>query len=162
MEALDAYPHDLPKVIEALDYALSYDSENTFALCLKGQFYSEQLSQYETAKDYFARSLAIDVNNLKIYSPYIVALTYNSDYEEAGKLIEFALTIKGIDKGIIYYRQIILNEHRMLFKQALKSLKKCRMHAFNPYFIKHLDEVKERIEGKMKEKKKKVKKVISN
>ena len=49
MEALDAYPYDLPKVIEALNYALSYDAENALALCLMGQFYSEQMAQYEKA-----------------------------------------------------------------------------------------------------------------
>ncbi len=155
MEALDAYPYDLPKVIEALNYALSYDAENPLALCLMGQFYSEQMAQYEKAKDYFAQALAIDVHNLKIYPLYIDVLLFNEDYEEAGRLIDFGLALKGMDKAVLYSKQALLYEYQMKFKRALKSLKQAQMHAYNSGFASFSEGEKTRIEGKMKNSKKK-------
>ena len=42
-EALDFYPYNLPDCLEALNYALSYDSEDADALCLMGRIHSEVL-----------------------------------------------------------------------------------------------------------------------
>ena len=46
-QALDNYPYSLEETIESLDYALSYDSKNTTALCLYGRIQTEQLQNYE-------------------------------------------------------------------------------------------------------------------
>ena len=48
--ALEAYPWELEKAIEALNYALSYDPENVQALCLMAKVMSEQLGENEQAK----------------------------------------------------------------------------------------------------------------
>jgi tetratricopeptide (TPR) repeat protein len=156
MEALDNYPYNLPETLEALNYALSYDNENSQALCLMGQFYSEQLMQYDEAKDYFAQALALNTSNLKIYPLYIDVLLFNSDFEEAQKLIVFAKTVKGIDKGLILYKEALLYEYQFKFKKALKYLNKAKLNAYNKDFDTLLNTEKTRIESKlsMKEKKK--------
>jgi tetratricopeptide (TPR) repeat protein len=157
MEALDNYPYDLPQALEALNYALSYDSENSSALCLMGQFYSEQLMQYDIAKDYYAQALAINTNNIKIYPLYIDVLLYNSDLDEAGKLIEFAKTIKGIDKGLILIKEALMNEYQFKFKKALKCLKEAKLNTYNKDFDNYIESEKTRIEAKITIKNKKSK-----
>ncbi len=149
MEALDNYPYNLPQTLEALNYALSYDNENAQALCLMGQFYSEQLLQYETAKDYFAQALALNPSYLKIYPPYIDVLLFNSDFEEAKKLIEYAKTIKGIDKALVIYREALWYEYQFKFKKAIKHLEKAKLYSFNKDYDSFVESEKTRIEGKL-------------
>lgn len=159
MEALDAYPFNLEQVIESLNYALSYDDENPLALCLMGQVYSEQLSQYETAKDYFVRALSVDIHNLKVYPLYADVLLYNDDFEEAEKTIDFALTIKGIDKAVMYGKKALLHEYQMQYKKALKCWKKAKQHCYNSSFMNMAEAEEKRVESKLNLKKKKVKSV---
>ena len=156
-KALDAYPYDLPEAIESLNYALSYDDKNPIALRLMGQIYGEQLCDYETAKHYFEEALAEDIYCLSIYKPYINVLTWNDDFEKALKLIEFALTVKGIDKGMMYFKRAIIYEHLEQYKEALKALRKAKNIAVNSAFIEGTDTDKKRIKDKMPKKKKKAK-----
>ncbi len=157
IEALDNYPYNLPQVLESLNYSLSYDSENAMALGLMGQFYSEQFLQYEKAKEYFAQALAIDLHCVKIYPNYIDTLIYNQDYNEALKLIEFAMTIKGIDKGLIWYKKAILFEYTEKFKKATQCLEKSRQYSLNSSFNQDIDSSLERINEKTKKIKKSIK-----
>ena len=94
-KALDAYPYELEETLEALSYALSYNSKDAQALCLMGRVYAEQLKDYETAKQYYAEAVAHEMEMPKTYPFYIQTLLWNEDYDEAEKLITFALTIKG-------------------------------------------------------------------
>jgi tetratricopeptide (TPR) repeat protein len=97
-QALDNYPFWLEGTIESLDYALSYNEKNTTALCLYGRVQTEQLQDYEEAKRYFQEALAINIYAVSVYPYYLDALILNEDYEEASKLIDFALTIKALIK----------------------------------------------------------------
>lgn len=155
IEALDNYPFNLPQVLESLNYALSYDSENAMALGLLGQFYSEQFLQYEKAKEYFAQALAIDIHCLKVYPYYIDTLIYNQDYEEALKLIEFAMTIKGIDKAIIWFKKATLFEYTEKYKKSIQCHKKSKLFSLNCGFNQDADDAIKRLESKIKTKKEK-------
>lgn len=157
-KALDAYPYDLPEAIESLNYALSYDDKNPIALRLMGQIYSEQLQDYETAKQYFEEALAEDIYALSIYAPYINVLIWNEDFEKALKLIDFALKVKGIDKALMHYKRALIYENKMEYKLALTSLKEAKKVAMNSNFITATDSDKKRIKDKMPKKKKKRKK----
>ncbi len=99
LKAMDAYPYNLEETLEALNYALSYNEKDAQALCLMGRVYAEQLNDYETAKQYYVEALSENIEMHHIYPHYVQALLWNDDYEDAEKLIDFALTIKGIDKG---------------------------------------------------------------
>lgn len=161
-QALDAYPYNLEETIESLNYALSYDEKNVVALCLMGRVYAEQLGDYEMAKIYYEKALAEDIHAINIYPKYINVLLWNEDYAEAEKLIDFALTVKGTDKAVLYLKKAILSEQRKEYKAALALLKEAKVFAYNSYFINELDTEKSRIKNKIPKKKKSKKKKKSS
>ncbi|GGX02688.1 tetratricopeptide repeat protein [Aquimarina muelleri] len=152
-QALDAYPYNLEETVESLNYALSYDQRNPTALSLLGQIYAENLKNYETAKEYFQQALAEDIYAIDVYPKYINVLLWNEDYKEAEKLIEFALTVKGTDKAILYVKKGLLFEQKKKYKKALKYLKLAKENTYNNLFIEEIKEEKERIKSKMSKKK---------
>ncbi|MDR6762316.1 tetratricopeptide (TPR) repeat protein [Flavobacterium sp. 2755] len=159
-QALDNYPYSLEETIESLDYAFSYDAKNTMVLCLYGRIQAEQLMNYEEAKPYFQEALSINIHALEVYPYYLQTLILNEDYEEAQKLIDFALTIKGINKSDIYVKKAILLEAQHEFKNALKEIKNAKLHSLQFAYECNISDVEKRIEGKMDllKKKKKSKK----
>lgn len=160
-QALDNYPYSLEETIESLDYAFSYDAKNTMVLCLYGRIQAEQLWNYEEAKHCFQEALAINIHALEVYPHYLQTLILNEDYEEAQKLIDFALTIKGINKSEIYVKKAILYEAQQQFKEALAAIKNAKLRTLQFAFDSDITEVEKRIQGKidlLKKKKKKSKK----
>lgn len=153
-QALDAYPYNLEEAVESLNYALSYDEKNPIALSLLGQIYAESLKNYEVAKEYYQQALAEDMYALDVYPKYINVLLWNEDYEEAEKLVDFALTVKGTDKAMLYLKKGILFEQKKNYKKALKCLKLAKENAYNNHFINDLKEEEERIKNKMPKQKK--------
>lgn len=128
-QALDNYPYSLIETIESLDYALSYNDKNTATLCLYGRVQAEQLQDYETAKRYFQEALAVNIDAVSVYPFYIDTLILNEDYAEAIKLIEFALTIKGVDKVAILLKKVFLLEKQREIKLALQLMKEIKILA---------------------------------
>lgn len=126
-KALHAYPYDLPEAIESLNYALSSDSGNTLALCLKGRIFAEQLKDYEQAKRCYQEALSVDIYALEVYPYFIMTLIWNEDYEEAQRLIDFAMTVKGIDKALILRKQTLYYESLQRFEDALTAIKQARL-----------------------------------
>ncbi|TDO83196.1 hypothetical protein EV143_102462 [Flavobacterium chryseum] len=157
-QALDNYPYWLEGTIESLDYAFSYNDKNTMVLCLYGRIQTEQLWNYEEAKSYFQQALAINIHALEVYPYYLQTLILNEDYEEAQKLIDFALTIKGINKSEIYVKKAILFEAQQEFKNALKEIKNAKLFTLQAAFDSDITEVEKRIQSKIDLLKKKVKK----
>ncbi|MET3028095.1 hypothetical protein ABXT06_15550 [Flavobacterium sp. UW10123] len=161
-QALDNYPFWLEGTIESLDYAFSYDDKNTMVLCLYGRIQAEQLMNYEEAKSYFQQALAINIHALEVYPYYLKTLILNEDYEEARKLIDFALTVKGINKSEIYIKKAILLEVQHEFKDALKEIKQAKLYSIQHDYDSGISEVEKRIKDKIdllkKKKEKKSKK----
>lgn len=160
-QAIDAYPYNLEETLEALNYALSYNENDAQALCLMGRVYAEQLKDYETAKQYFAEAIAQHMEMPKTYPIYIQTLLWNEDFDEAQKLIDFAKTVKGVDKALIQLMQGILFELKEQYKEAIKALKAAKKIAvyngFIDYLENELSRVKKKIKPKNKCKKKKKK-----
>ncbi|MDQ6529104.1 hypothetical protein [Flavobacterium sp. LHD-85] len=148
-QALDNYPFWLEGTIESLDYAFSYDDKNTMVLCLYGRIQAEQLMNYEEAKSYFQQALAINIHALEVYPYYLKTLILNEDYEEAQKLIDFALTVKGINKSEIYIKKAILLEVQHKFREALKEIKQAKLYSIQHDYDSGISEVEKRIKGKM-------------
>ncbi|GAA3510523.1 hypothetical protein GCM10022393_25060 [Aquimarina addita] len=153
-QALDAYPYNLEEAVESLNYALSYDDKNPTALCLMGQIYAENLRNYETAKDYYQQALAEDMYALDVYPKYINVLLWNEDYKEAERLIDFAVTLKGTDKAVLYLKKGILFEQKRAYRKALQALKTAKEFAYNNYFISDIEGDVQRIKDKIAKKKK--------
>jgi tetratricopeptide (TPR) repeat protein len=148
-QALDNYPYSLEETIESLDYAFSYDAKNTMVLCLYGRIQAEQLWNYEEAKNYFQETLAINIHALEVYPYYLQTLILNEDYKEAQKLIDFALTIKGINKSEIYIKKAILFEAQLRFKDALTAIKNAKLYTLQFAFESDIMEVEKRIKSKI-------------
>lgn len=146
-QALDSYPYSLEETIESLDYAMSYDSKNTTALCLYGRIQAEHLQDYEEAKRYFQEALAININAIAVYPYYLETLLLNEDYVEAGKLIDFALTIKGINKMAILLKKVQWLERQADIKGAIKLMKEVKLASFDNDFYE-IDEVEKRLKAK--------------
>ena len=162
-QALDNYPYSLEETIESLDYALSYDNKNTMALCLYGRVYTEQLLQYDAAKECFQKALSINVNALEVYAYYIETLLLNEDFEEAEKLIDFALTVKGSNKAELYAKKVQLYERKNELKQSKKALKEMKGVIMDGEFNYWMEQTEKRLKDKWKaiapkKKKKKAKK----
>jgi tetratricopeptide (TPR) repeat protein len=147
-QALDNYPFWLEGTIESLDYALSYNEKNTTALCLYGRVQTEQLQDYEEAKRYFQEVLAINIYAVSVYPYYLDALILNEDYEEASKLIDFALTIKGVDKVSIMLKKVFLLEKQKEIKLGLKLMKEIRILATANDNSYEIDETQKRLKLK--------------
>ena len=148
-QALDNYPYSLEETIESLDYAFSYDAKNTIVLCLYGRIQAEQLWNYEEAKSCFQEALAINIHALEVYPYYIQTLILNEDYQEAQKLIDFALTVKGINKSDIYVKKAILLEAELQFKEALRAIKNAKLYTLQFAFDSDITEVEKRIKSKI-------------
>ncbi|CAM3849786.1 lipopolysaccharide assembly protein LapB [Flavobacterium cucumis] len=146
-QALDNYPYSLEETIESLDYAMSYDSKNTTALCLYGRIQTEQLQNYEEAKRYFQEVLAINMDAVAVYPYYIETLLLNEDYEEASKLIDFALTVKGINRMVILLKKVQLLERQATIKAALKLIDEVKWNTFTNETYE-IDEVEKRLRAK--------------
>lgn len=120
-----------------------------------GKSPSRCFKNYELAKEYFNEALGEDIYAFDVYFYYIDVLLHNEDFEEAKRLIEFALTLKGSDKGVLYLKKAILLEHKKSYNQALKCLKTAKEFTYNSNFMTDVHTVKARIKSKMPKKKKK-------
>lgn len=149
-KALDYYPYSLEETSEALDYALSYDDQNTDALCLYGRLYAEQLQKFETAKSYFEKTLMVDINHIAVYPYYIETLIQNEDFDQAEKLIAFALNVKGIDKVAILFKKALLLEIKKEFKNAKKVLEEITLEITCDCCASKVETIEKRIKNKMK------------
>ena len=147
-QALDNYPFWLEGTIESLDYALSYDEKNTMALVLYGRLHAEQLFDYETAKLYYQQALGVNIHAVAVYKYYIQALLLNEDYGEAAKLINFALTVKGINKAEIILQQAFLLERQRGYKAALKLLKEAKLLNYSKKMVHEIEEAEKRLKSK--------------
>lgn len=147
-QALDNYPYWLEGTIESLDYAISYDGKNVMALCLYGRVQTEQLADYEEAKRYFEEALAININAVAVYPYYLETLLLNEDYEDASKLIDFALTIKGIDKVAVLLKKVTLLEKQKDIKGALKLVEEVKLILTANDMAFEVDETEKRLKAK--------------
>ncbi len=165
-KALEAYPYELEAAMEALNYALSYDAKNVKALCLMGKVYAEQLGEYEAAKECFEQALESSLELPYIYPDYIAILIMNEDLNEAQRVLEFALTIKGMDKAVLYNLQSWLFEVWRQYKMAIRAMEEVKVYAYNSdyqdYAEKEIVRIKKKLSKNNKNKKKRKEKKSKN
>ena len=147
-KALDTYDYNLSEAVEAINYALAYDKENPIALCLMGQMYAHHIKNYELAKEYFQRALARDMQAIYIYPKYIDVLLWNEDLNEAQKLIDFALTVKGTDKAELHLKNALVFEHKKEYAQALKHIEMAKEYTYNNEYMTDIQCEENRIKNK--------------
>lgn len=150
-EALDYFPYNMSECLDALNYALSYEPEDADSLCLMGRVYSEVLKDYETGKKYFEEAMQSNIANVNTPKFYIECLLSNEDYEEAEKLIEYALKMKGIDKAEILNCKSLLFERKGDHKKALEILKEARTFSYCRSTLDILEDREKLVQEKMPE-----------
>ena len=67
-------------------------------------------------------------------------------------MIEFALTLRGTNKALIYSLQAYLYESLFKYKKAIKAIKKAKKFAFDQHTTNCLIDAEKRIEDKMSQK----------
>lgn len=149
---MENYPYNLEETIEALNYALSYDRNSTDALCLMGRVYAEKLRDYETAKEYYREALQVNVKALNVFPHFINVLIWNEDYDDAERFIDYALTVKGSNKGLMYLKKAWLLECQKAYKEALKTVKLAKENTYDSDLMYYVDETEKRIKDKMPKK----------
>ncbi len=120
IKALDQYPYDLTEFLEAINYALSYDENDSDANCLMGRFNMEHLYNFDQAKYYFEKSLSNDINHIQTYYYFIRWAIDINDFDFAKRLINFAATIPGICHATLIHRRATIAEKKGNFKKAVK------------------------------------------
>lgn len=148
-EALDYFPYNMAECLDALNYALSYEPEDADSLCLMGRVYSEVLKDYETGKKYFEEAMQSNIGNVNTPKYYIECLLSNEDYEEAEKLIKYALKMKGVDKAEILNCASLLLERKGEYKQALEQLKEAKKFSFCKSTFEILEDREKAVQNKI-------------
>ena len=137
-KALDAYPYSLEETMESLNYALSYDPENAEALLLMAKVRAYQLRDYEGAKHYF-----------------------ELDFTEAQRLLDYAITVKGTDKGWMQWLQGQIFEGMFELKRAKKAYKEAirisKCNNLSAFVKREMERVVEKLPKKKNKKKSKKK-----
>lgn len=101
---------------------------------------------------YFEEAMLCDVNNVNTPKYYIKCLLDNEDLDEAEKLSEYALKIKGIDKCRILIQKSYLFEIKMDFKSDLETLKEAKNFAYDQQMLDFLKSKEKSIKEKMQKK----------
>ena len=158
LKALDLYPYELDQVIEALNYAISYDNDHSGAHCLLGKLNMYQLGKFSKAEDHFEKALASDLNNVESYYSYAELLIETGEYARAKKLIKYAYKIKGINVSRLKHSEGLIQE----IKGELVKAEAFMTLAYNSAYRKterdFLKEELERVNSKLKPLKKALKK----
>lgn len=153
-KAIDAYPYNLEETMEALGYALSYDPKDAEALYLMAKVYAYQLRDCETAKQYFEAAMIQHIEMSKLYPDYVYCLLINNDLQEADRLIEYALKVKGVDTATLHLLKGQILESKEAYKKALKVFKEAKILGKNNDFIRFVNNEIKRIKEKLPKKKK--------
>ncbi|CAD7807600.1 hypothetical protein CHRY9390_01684 [Chryseobacterium aquaeductus] len=106
-------------------------------------------------KVFLEEAMQCDVTNLNTPRYYIKCLLDNEDLEEAEKLINYSLKIKGIDKATMWFYRSLLSEKRGSFLNALKFLSESEKYCFSSQSLDVVKDRKKFIKSKMPKKKSK-------
>lgn len=123
IKAYDNYPYDLTEVMEALNYALSYDEEHAGVQCLMGRVALTQLNQLDKAEYHFEKALSYDANYTETYPHYADLLLRFRAYKQVIKLVDYSLTIRGIIYNEMLHKKALALEGLYQYDEAKAILK---------------------------------------
>lgn len=122
LKALELYPAKLERAVEALNYAISCDSNHAGAHCLLGKLKMYQLEKFSEAEENFEMSLAGDLNHTETYYAYADLLILTCEYEKLNKLIKYAYTVKAINISRLKYYEALIAEKNGNFLRAKRYM----------------------------------------
>lgn len=150
LKALDLYPYELDKVIEALNYAISYDNDHAGAHYLLGMLNMYQMGKYAEAEDHFEKSLAGDINHTGTYYAYADLLIHIGEYGKAEKLINYAYKVKGINLSRMKHNEGLIAEINGDYKKAKEYMKLAYGSSYRKFEREFLKEELDRVKSKLK------------
>lgn len=162
LKAVNNYPFDMDEVIENLNYALSSDDEHCQSNFLLGRIYMEDLKQFDKAQYYFEQALLCDLNFPDTYKYFSLLKIYMSEFDQAMKLIDYALKVKGTYKSIMYQRKSLVYECTGDLKRAKEMMEKSLLFSIekshSTYFELELKRINQKLKSLKVQKKKSKKK----
>jgi len=150
IKALDSYPYYPEETMESLNYALSYDGNNAVALCLMGRIQYDMFRDVTAATESFEQALASDLSYTETYVYYMNMLIESEDLPKARKFVEFARKKVPQLKAFLFLSEARILEREQKLKKAVKCLKEALNCACNDELINEIDQVKSRIERKLR------------
>jgi tetratricopeptide (TPR) repeat protein len=158
IQARDNYPYNVHECIEKLQYVIAADDEHAGAHCLMGRIYEEQLEDYKQAKYYYQMALYLNKEYAAVYSHYTGLLIHLNELDEALRVIDIGLRVKGIDVAMMLYLKGLLYEKYEMHKTALEHYNEAKSKCLTSYFMSDMDEHIKRVKQKQALLKKKSKK----
>ena len=105
LKALENFPYNYSEVYEALDKALLYMPNHPQANCLKGRLYMEIFFDFEYAEQFFEKAIKADLNYVETYKWFSLLKIWQGQYEQALKMIDYSLKVKGMDCATMLFRK---------------------------------------------------------
>lgn len=140
---------DWNEACESLNYALSYDENHCPSLCLLAKIYAEYMCEFDKAFDCYDKVISVNPDYREAYPSYIMYLIWADENKRAEKLIDFALTIKGIDNGRLNWLSSYINETKGEYKKSLEHLKAAKKVIYNDYYYGFMVDEEKRIKKKI-------------
>ena len=154
LKALNLYPFELDQVIEALNYAISYNCEHAGANYLLGLVNMYQLGKYSEAENHFEKALAGDINYPETYYAYINLLIQIGDYDRALNLNDYAYNVKGINVARLRHNEGLIAEIKGDLHKAKEYMKLAYSGSYRKNERDYLKDELERVNSKIKSSKK--------
>lgn len=149
-QALENYPYCLGEAVEALNYALSYDSNHAGANCLMGKLQQEYFKNSNDALHYFEQALIGDTNNISAYESLISLHIDNRAYAQAKSIIKHVYTLIHADIAWLMLKEALIYELLGEFKIAKKVLIQSKQISVCNDQIEFVTKELERVESKLK------------
>lgn len=149
LKAATAYPYNTDEVLENVSYALSYEENHPQAWCLLGVVHMYKMKDYTAAEYAFERAIQSDSQYHETYKYLGLLKIWIGDTTGAQKIIDFAIKLKGIDKGSMVALSAILWEVRGKYLKAKKLLDQAKMLSINCESIEWIEQQKKRVKSKI-------------
>ena len=150
LKASDYYPFNMECAIENLNYALGYDDEHASANCMLGKIYMYQLKDYHRAAECFYKALQGNKNYTDTYKYYSLLRIWQGEYQRAQKIIDRGMTIKGMDKSVLFSHSAIISECTGEYTKAKELLKRAKLFSIDANRIDKYNTDLSRIKKKIK------------
>lgn len=150
MKALDGYDYDLEEVVENLNYALSYDQEHAGANYLMGKLYMDHFQKFDLAEEYLEASLACEPDNIKTCESLSWLMIRTRRFNEAHKLITYALELKGVVRPDFLRLKALVFELQKDYYQSKELLNVAIDESYDSSYISFLEGEISRVKKKIK------------
>ncbi len=150
LKAWDAYPYNTKDVMEALDYALSYDEEHAPSHCLTAMLYTHQVKSWETAKHHYELALLYDPSYLETYYQYPYLLMHMGHYSRAKQVILKGQSTYGVSPYLMIVANATMYELQGKYDIAIRNHENALLSALSAEQTQYAKDSISRIKEKSK------------